>query len=97
MSRLSPVLPFALMNFVLSLMQVRKRDYLYGSLLGMLPRTTFFYWLGTQAKQLYELLQNPTAGNQQQLLFLGLLIISVFGIIYYLTRAVQKALRKPAA
>ncbi len=94
MTRLSPVLPFALMNFVLSLMQVRQRDYLLGSIIGMLPRTTFFYLLGTQGQQLLELLQNPGTDSSYQLFVIGLVLVSMFGLLYFFTRAIRKALNK---
>ena len=57
--RLSPVLPFALMTFVLASVGVNFQRFIVGSVLGMLPRTLFFYWLGTRAAGLSELLAHP--------------------------------------
>ncbi|RYF84461.1 MAG: DedA family protein [Chitinophagaceae bacterium] len=94
MTRLSPILPFALMNFVLSLMQVRQRDYLLGSLIGMLPRTTFFYLLGTQGQKIIDLLQDPGADSSYQLFVIGLILISMFGLLYFFTKAIRKAMNK---
>jgi uncharacterized membrane protein YdjX (TVP38/TMEM64 family) len=49
--RLLPVgMPFAVANVALALAQVRLRAYLLGGLLGMLPRTLLFVWVGTQAQ-----------------------------------------------
>jgi uncharacterized membrane protein YdjX (TVP38/TMEM64 family) len=49
--RLLPVgMPFAVANVALALAQVRVRAYLLGGLLGMLPRTLLFVWVGTQAQ-----------------------------------------------
>jgi uncharacterized membrane protein YdjX (TVP38/TMEM64 family) len=95
LSRLSPVLPFALMNFVLSMLQVSKRNYLVGSLLGMLPRTAFFYWIGTQGQAVFEMIKDPAANKLNQIVILTLFVLSLFGLMFLITRAVRKALRQP--
>jgi uncharacterized membrane protein YdjX (TVP38/TMEM64 family) len=46
--RLSPVLPFTLMNYALGITHVRLRDYLIASV-GMLPGTLLYVWTGTLA------------------------------------------------
>ena len=45
--RLSPILPFNLMNYVFSLTSVRTRDYVLGSWMGMFPGTVLYVWLGS--------------------------------------------------
>lgn len=92
--RISPVLPFALMNFVLSLLQVTKQKFLIASVVGMLPRTLFFFWVGTQAKDIIQLLQDPDSGKGGQLLMIALIIISIGGLYFVFDRALKKALKK---
>lgn len=46
--RLSPVLPFSLLNYALGLTQVRFTDYLLASI-GMIPATTLYVYVGTLA------------------------------------------------
>lgn len=46
--RLSPVLPFNALNYVLGITRVRLRDYVLGSL-GMLPATLLYVWTGKLA------------------------------------------------
>lgn len=46
--RLSPVLPFNALNYVLGITRVRLRDYLLGSV-GMLPGTLLYVWTGKLA------------------------------------------------
>ena len=94
LTRISPVLPFALMNFVLSLLQVSKVRFFVASIVGMLPRTLFFYWIGTQARDIISLLQNPDSGRTGQLLMIGLIIISIGGLYFVFDRALKKALKK---
>lgn len=48
MCRLSPALPFGVMNYVLGMINVPIQTYLWGGFLGMLPRTLFFTWVGAR-------------------------------------------------
>jgi uncharacterized membrane protein YdjX (TVP38/TMEM64 family) len=61
MARISPALPFGLMNVVLSITGIRRLPFFVGGLIGMLPRTAFFLWLGSKASLLKEALQS--SGN----------------------------------
>ncbi len=97
LTRISPVLPFALMNFVLSLLQVSRTRFFVASIVGMLPRTLFFYWVGTQARDIISLLQNPDSSMTGQLLMIGLIIISIGGLYFVFDRALKKALKKASA
>ncbi|MBY0427089.1 MAG: VTT domain-containing protein [Cytophagales bacterium] len=47
-TRLLPALPFAVVNVIFSLLQVNRRNYYLGGILGMLPRTCFAVWVGSQ-------------------------------------------------
>lgn len=94
LTRISPVLPFALMTFVLSVMKINRRKFLLASLIGMLPRTLFFFWVGTQAQNLVTLLRDPDAGSSGQTLMIVLIIVSLFGLYYLFNRALKKALNR---
>jgi len=94
LSRISPVLPFAFMTFVLSIIRVDKFKFLAASMLGMLPRTLFFFWVGTQAQNIMSLINNPETGKEGKILVIGLIIISVFGLYYIFDRALKKALAR---
>ena len=53
--RLSPILPFNLLNYLLGLSRVRVRDYALASWVGMLPATVLYVYAGslvTRASQL---------------------------------------------
>ncbi|GAA3954896.1 TVP38/TMEM64 family protein [Hymenobacter algoricola] len=92
LTRISPVLPFALMTFVLAVMRIDRRRFLLGSVAGMLPRSLFFYWLGTKAQDVYALLNNPDSGTAGKVLLIGLVVVSLFGLYYIFNRALQRAL-----
>lgn len=83
-AKLSPVLPFALTNFVFALSGAKLKNILLGGFLGMIPRTVLAVWTGYQAKEIRKLLENPNEGNLQKILLIVLLIASVAGIFYFL-------------
>ena len=82
-TKLSPVLPFALTNFVFALSGAKLKNILLGGFLGMVPRTALAVWTGSQAKEIRQLLENPNEGNLQKILIILLIIISVGGILYF--------------
>lgn len=94
LTRLSPVLPFALMTFVLAIVGVARRRFLAASVLGMLPRSLFFYWLGTKAQDVLALLHDPDQGLVSKLVLIGLVIASLFGLYAVFNRALQRVLRR---
>lgn len=97
LTRLSPVLPFALMTFVLAIVGVPRRRFLLASVLGMLPRSLFFYWLGTKASDVLILLRDPNEGTLSKLVVVGLVAASLFGLYYVFNRALQRVLRRDTA
>jgi len=94
LTRLSPVLPFALMTFVLAIVGVPRRRFLAASVLGMLPRSLFFYWLGTKAQNVLALLRDPDEGTLSKLVLVGLVAASLFGLYVVFNRALQRVLRR---
>ncbi|MBD2767409.1 VTT domain-containing protein [Hymenobacter sp. BT664] len=93
LTRLSPVLPFALMTFVLAIVGVPRRRFLLASVVGMLPRSLFFYWLGTEASNVLALLHDPDQGRLSKVFLVSLVAASLFGLLVVFNRALQKALR----
>lgn len=96
LTRLSPVLPFALMTFVLAIVGVPRGRFLAASVLGMLPRSLFFYWLGTQASDVLALLRNPDQGALSKLVLVGLVAASLFGLFFVFNRALKRSLQGKA-
>ncbi|UOQ65453.1 TVP38/TMEM64 family protein [Hymenobacter volaticus] len=92
LTRISPVLPFALMTFVLAVMRVDRKRFLLASVMGMLPRSLFFYWLGTKAQDVFSLLKDPDTGTAGKLLVIGLVAVSLFGLYFLFNRALKRAL-----
>jgi uncharacterized membrane protein YdjX (TVP38/TMEM64 family) len=91
LSRLSPVLPFAMMNLFLSMLDAKFKNYMLGGFAGMLPRTLLFIYTGLIARDLTEAIKNGSTNNLSNILVAALLIISFFGLFYYVFKATRKA------
>ncbi|NNC65538.1 MAG: TVP38/TMEM64 family protein [Gammaproteobacteria bacterium] len=90
--RLSPVFPFNLINYGLSLTAVRFRDYAIATWIGMLPVTVLYVYIGTAASDLSQLvggeLDAGWAGRVS--LFAGLAATVV--LIAFITRKATRVL-----
>lgn len=89
--RLSPVLPFAMMNFAFSALKPSYNKFIFGSLIGMFPRTLVFFIAGMQASNIWAFLLNPSLRGGLELIPLLLIIISTFGIIRLMLKVGRKA------
>lgn len=86
LARISPVLPFAIMNVVLSISGLSLKHFFWGGLWGMLPRTLIFLWVGTQASLLIDLFENSNQNRTLWITTATLLLISVIGLYLYFAR-----------
>ena len=78
-SKISPVLPFAVSNLLLSALKVRLPIFLAGSLLGMLPRTCLAIWTGVQLHEFFVLGKTSSISTWAISI---LLLISIVGFYY---------------
>ncbi len=81
-SRISPVLPFAVMNLVLPFIGVKFKPYFWGGILGMLPRTLLAITAGKLTKDIFSMVENPSNGLIMQIGFGVLLLISLLGFVF---------------
>ncbi|MEK6606309.1 MAG: TVP38/TMEM64 family protein [Myxococcota bacterium] len=91
--RLSPLLPFNLLNYALGLTRVRVRDYVLASFVGMLPGTLLYNYLGSLITNASRLAagERPDAGAAGQILYWGGLAATIAATIL-ITRASRRAL-----
>lgn len=91
--RLSPIFPFALLNYALGLTRVRLRDYVLGSFLGMLPGTFLYVYFGSSVANLAALASGKAAhgGPWEHVLFWGGLAATLL-VVVLVTRTARQAL-----
>ncbi len=97
LARLSPVLPFNLLNYALGVTSVSFRDYALGSWLGMLPGTMLFVYLGATLGDLADVVAGRVERTavQQGMFYGGLLATVVLAIV--MGRISRRALRGDSA
>ncbi len=88
--RISPALPFAMMNVFLSFMKVQMKNFIGGSIIGMFPRTLLSVWIGTQASDIVKMLKGKEDPDLSKLLIIGLLVFSFVGLYVVFNRALKK-------
>jgi pyruvate/2-oxoglutarate dehydrogenase complex dihydrolipoamide dehydrogenase (E3) component/uncharacterized membrane protein YdjX (TVP38/TMEM64 family) len=93
LTRLSPVFPFVLLNYFLGLTAVRTRAYVLANLIGMLPATFLFVYIGAAARDAIAGRMDSSADFYQQILkYIGLL--ATVAVVVIVTRIARKALRE---
>ncbi|MBK7586286.1 MAG: TVP38/TMEM64 family protein [Myxococcales bacterium] len=97
--RLSPILPFNLLNYALALTRVRLRDYILGSFLGMLPWTFVYVYLGSLVTTASELAHGGPAGYGRAASVAGLVLTAIVVVILgrFARRALEQDLRQVEA
>lgn len=92
LTRLSPLFPFNVLNYLYGATQVSLRDYVLASWIGMLPGTILYVYLGAVAGNLTDLLAGKVEGGfaQQAILFAGLAATVVVTVL--VTRIARQAL-----
>jgi uncharacterized membrane protein YdjX (TVP38/TMEM64 family) len=92
LTRLSPVLPFNLLNYAFALTNVPFRTYVLASWIGMVPGTLMYVYLGSAANSLATLLSGEqTKSTGQQVLFAVGLAATVAATVI-VTRTARRAL-----
>ncbi len=93
--RLSPLVPFNLLNYMLGLTRVSTRDYVFGSVIGMAPGTFLYLYLGSLVTSASGLLsgERPSAGPLGTVLYVAGLVATLV-VTVWITRAARATLSK---
>ncbi|MDJ0659551.1 MAG: TVP38/TMEM64 family protein [Crocosphaera sp.] len=92
LTRLSPVLPFVILNYAFGITQVSLKDYTIASWIGMLPGTIMYVYIGSIIGNIATL---GADGREQTALESALYIIGFIATVFvtiYVTKVSQNAL-----
>ena len=92
LTRLSPIFPFNLLNYAFGVTGVSAQDYVIGSLIGMLPGTLMYVYLGSLITNVSELASGRASGGSMQQLFYFAGLAATVGVSIYVTRIARRAL-----
>jgi uncharacterized membrane protein YdjX (TVP38/TMEM64 family) len=91
--RLSPLIPFNLLNYALGLTRVRPWHYVSASFLGMLPATILYVWMGSLLTSAADLVTGPPeAGRAWRLALLATGVVATVAVSLVIGRAARRAL-----
>ncbi len=90
--RLSPLFPFNLLNYVLSLTRVRTGTYVLASFLGMLPGTAMYVYLGSLAPAAAEFSSASRGGGATRTTLYVVGLVATAAVVVIGTRAARRAL-----
>ncbi|KAL3507983.1 hypothetical protein ACH5RR_033365 [Cinchona calisaya] len=95
--RLVPLLPFNMLNYLLSVTPVPFGEYLLASWLGMMPITLALVYVGTTLKDLSDVTHGWGEFSKSRWAFIALgLVVSVV-LVFCITRVAKRALEKALA
>lgn len=89
-TKLSPLFPFAVTNLIFAVSGAKFKNILTGGFLGMIPRTLLAVYVGSQAKELQQLVENPNEGSLSKIIISLLILVSALGMYLVLKKAISK-------
>jgi uncharacterized membrane protein YdjX (TVP38/TMEM64 family) len=89
--RLTPMLPYALASYFLSVMPIRLGQYVLGTLIGTAPVIAVIVYTGSLAANLQELLRKPSGGQTiwLQLAAVLMTVVCLTWLIRWATRSLR--------
>jgi len=90
--RLSPLFPFNVLNYALSLSRVSLLTYVTASFLGMLPGTAMYVYLGSLAPAAAELSSASQGGGSARTALYAAGLVATIAVAVLGTRAARRAL-----
>jgi uncharacterized membrane protein YdjX (TVP38/TMEM64 family) len=94
LSRLSPVIPFILLNYAYGLTKVSFWRYVLASWIGMLPGTIMYVYFGSTAGQLAKIASGDVKGGSAQTIFFAIGLVVTILVVVMVTRVAQKAFKE---
>lgn len=97
LTRLSPLIPFNLLNYAFGVTRVSLRTYVLASWIGMLPATVLYVYLGSTLKSLAEVVAGKAEGGLAQQVFFGAGLAATLLVTIVITRLANKAPKEAVA
>lgn len=92
--RLSPVIPFNMLNYALGLSNANLGRYVIASFVGMLPGTWLYVYLGSLATTAAGLGEASHAGGRERLILTIVGLAATIVAVIFVTRAARRALEQ---
>ncbi len=96
LTRLSPVFPFNLLNYLYGLTRVRLGPYVLASWIGMMPGTVLYVYLGFAGRAVAQAAAGRTARSPADYAAWTVGLVATLSVTIYVTRLARRALRARA-
>ena len=93
LTRLSPLFPFTLLNYLYGLTRVRFGAYLLASWIGMMPGTLLYVYLGVAGRAVAETTAGQRSRTPQEWALFVVGLLATAAVTVYVTRLARQALR----
>lgn len=93
LTRLSPLFPFTLLNYLYGLTRVRFGAYLLASWIGMMPGTLLYVYLGVAGRAVAETTAGQRSRTPQEWTLFVVGLLATAAVTVYVTRLARQALR----
>lgn len=94
LTRLSPIFPFILLNYAFGLTNVRLWPYALASLIGMIPGSVMYVYIGSLAGDLATLEKGERSRTPGEWAFYGLGLVATILVTLYITQLARRTLAK---
>jgi uncharacterized membrane protein YdjX (TVP38/TMEM64 family) len=93
LTRLSPVFPFTLLNYLYGLTRVKFGEYVLASWIGMMPGTVLYVYLGVAGGALAETASGRRSKSPGEWTLFVVGLLSTLAVTLYVTRLARRELR----
>jgi len=91
--RLVPLLPFNVLNYLLSVTPISTTSYIMASWFGMMPITLAFVYVGTTIKDIADISHGGSHFTRARIIMLGIGLLATIAVAVIVTRIARDALR----
>jgi uncharacterized membrane protein YdjX (TVP38/TMEM64 family) len=92
LTRLSPLFPFNLLNFMFGITKVSFWDYMLASWIGMLPGAVLYVYIGTAAHSITSIAAGKNETGTPEQVFLGVGLVATALVVALFVRLARKSL-----
>jgi uncharacterized membrane protein YdjX (TVP38/TMEM64 family) len=96
LTRLSPIFPFNLLNYVFGLTNISFWKYALGSWIGMIPGTVMYVYLGAGLRSLADVAAGDVEQGAARKVFFGFGLVVTIIVTVFVTRVARRALKQAA-
>jgi len=94
LTRLSPLIPFNALNYILALTKVGLKDYCLATWIGMLPATLAYTYAGSVTKDIFAITADAPQKSAADYVLLLIGLISTVALVIFLARKAKRILNE---